>query len=138
MKQFLRIYNKDKKVIRMVNQSDKGFDLIILIDYKLKEFLEIINYCETNEDSLNILWQMKFKPENFVLYKNCVFSAPMDNFLKNEPCGKKITVTCDSASFYTDSSMNKDRKVKFVNSTYQDMSSLTRLLKLTELNFKSK
>jgi len=138
MKQFLRFYNKDKNVIRMVNQSNKGFDLIILSDDKLKELLEIINYCEEKEDTLNILWQMKFKHESFVLYKKCVFSAPMDNFFKTEHCGKKIKVTCDNTSFYTDSNINKDRKVKFVNSTYQDMSTLTRLLKLTELNLKSK
>jgi hypothetical protein len=100
MKRYLKFYDKDKQFVKMSNQSEKGFDLIILSDDILKQIIETINNCEENGDTLNVVWQMKFKLKNLVLYKDCTFSAPIDNIYKKrgditpKSYGKKIKVKC--------------------------------------------
>jgi len=137
MKRFLKFYQKDKEAIKMINQSEKGFELVILDDNTLKELLEIINMCEEENDELSIVWQMKHKKMNFIVYKNCVFSAPMDNFIKDTLLGKKLKVSCTGTSFYSDSYLYKDRIVKKSKDKYKDATLLTRMLKISELNLKS-
>src|ERR1035437_2848294 len=104
MKRFLKFYQKDKNVIKMIGQSEKGFELIILSDDKVKEMLELLHKCEERGDELSIVWQCKFKLHNFIMYRNCVFSAPMDNINPranpSDYQGKKFKVTCDSADYY--------------------------------------
>lgn len=137
MKRFLKFYQKDKLNIKMINQSEKGFELIILDNNTLKELLEIINMCEEENDELSIVWQMKHKKMNFIVYKKCVFSAPMDNFIKDKLFGKKLKVSCTGTSFYSDSYLYKDRVVKKSKDKYKDATLLTRMLKISELNLKS-
>lgn len=142
MKRFLRFYNKDKQNVKMINQTENGFELVILSDIHLKEILEYIHESEEVGDSIDVIWQMKFKRENFKQYKACSFSAPMDNFHptdKNVPLGKKIKITCDGTGYYTDSEMLKNRSSRSNRSKilYKDMTLLTRMLKISELNVKS-
>lgn len=156
MKRFLKFYQKDKLYIKMINQSEKGFELVIInSDALLNELLEIINTCEERDDEISIVWQMKHKNNNFIVYKDCHFSAPMDNFAptttnrylhdgkgfnkSNEPVplGKKIKVTCNGTSFYSDSIFYKDRTIKKSKDKYKDATLLTRMLKISELNLKS-
>ena len=40
MKRFIKFYHKDKDNIKMINQSDKGFELVILSDVLLKNILD--------------------------------------------------------------------------------------------------
>ena len=112
MKRFLKFYQKDKLNIKMINQSEKGFELVVLYDSVMKELLEKINSCEEAKDEFYIVWQMKHKPQNFQLYKNCVFSAPIDNYFKDKLFGQKLKVTCDGVGFYSESRLYKDREVK--------------------------
>lgn len=157
MKRFIKFYQKDKPSVKMINQSDKGFELIILSDELLKKLLETINDCEEKEDGLDIIWQMKHKTENFIHYRNCTFSAPMDNFApktnnlfllrkgvgfspmnEDKLMGKKIRVTCDNVSFYTDSELFKNKSLnrKIKTTFYKDSIMLKRMLKISELNLK--
>ena len=46
MKRFIKFYHKDKENIKMINQAEKGFELVILSDALLKSLLETINDCE--------------------------------------------------------------------------------------------
>ena len=150
MKRFLRFYAKDKTNVKMINQSEKGFELVILSDELLNDILETINSCEEQSIELCVLWQMKFKYENFIVYKECIFSAPMDNIYNahpqqtrfslprkiveiNESYGKKIKVTCSGKNYYTNSLMYKNQNVKLSNDKFKDGKLLTRLLKLSEL-----
>jgi len=138
MKRFITFYQKDKNFIKMTNQTDKGFELIILSDTLINKFLKIIN----SNDEIYIVWQMKFKPENFILYKNCILSAPIDNF-NNKPgekniYGKKIKIVCSGNSFYTNSIIYKNREVKKTKLKYKDFALLNRMLKISELNFLNK
>ena len=140
MKRFLKFYQKDKQYIKMINATEKSFELIIINSDKIfKELLEVINTCEEKGDEISIVWQMKHKPFNFIVYKNCIFSAPMDNFLPSstDTYGKKIKVTCSGTSFYSDSYLYKNQKIKKSNDKYKDAFLLTRMLKLSELNVKS-
>lgn len=145
MKRFLKLYQKDKEYIKMINQSDKGFELIVLSNKFVKEFMEMINTCNENGDEIYIVWQMKFKRQNFVLYKNCVFSSPVDNFNpfakthqeKITPYGKKFTVTCSGTAFYSEDKKFKNQAVLKTTSKYKDATLLQRMLKIGELNLKS-
>ena len=157
MKRFIKFYQKDKQYVKMVNQSEKGFELIILSEEFLKNFLESINDCEEKGDEIDIVWQMKYKIENFIHYRNCTFSAPMDNFApktnnlfllrkgtfspmnEDKLLGRKIRVTCDNVSFYTDSELFKNRSLnkKIKNTFYKDSIMLKRMLKIGEINLKS-
>lgn len=153
MKRFLRFYEKDKVNVKMINQSEKGFELVILNDELLNDILETINSCEEQGDELCVLWQMKFKYENFIVYKDCTFSPPMDNMYNahpqqtifslprkiveiNESYGKKIQVTCSGKNYYTNSIVYKKQNVKKSKEIYKDGKLLARKLKLSELNFK--
>lgn len=141
MKRFLRFYNKDKQFVKMINQTENGFELIILSDKLMNEILETIHYCELDNDVIDIVWQMKFKPDNYKQYKLCTFSAPMDNFHPSDkvnPLGKKFKVKCEETEYYTDSIMFKNRMTKKSKIMYKDMSLFIRQVKISELNFKSK
>jgi hypothetical protein len=117
MKRYLKFYDKDKQFVKMSNQSEKGFDLIILSDDILKQIIETINNCEENGDTLNVVWQMKFKLKNLVLYKDCTFSAPIDNIYKKrgditpKSYGKKIKVKCSGSEFYSEDEAYIDNNV---------------------------
>ena len=141
MKRFLKIYRKDKEDIKMINQSEKGFELVILSDKLIKEFTEMINICRINGDQIYIVWQMKFKRENFILYRNCIFSDPIDNFnpftKPQKLFGKKFKVTCSGTMFYSESKLFKNQIVKKTNLKYKDATLLERMLKIGELNLKS-
>ena len=141
MKRFLTFYQKDKEVFKMINQTETGFELVVLSEDRLNEFLHIIK----NSGSVCIVWQMKFKPENFILYNDCKFSEPMENILPkrlipSDKAGKKIKVECKSTSYYSNSYLYKD---SFVNRTrnnkhpvYKDGKLLDRMLKINNLSLK--
>lgn len=138
MKRFIKFYQKDKQNIKMINQSEKGFELAILSEDILKTLLETINDCEEKGDDVDIVWQMKYKPQNYILYKKCTFSAPIDNIMpRNEikMVGKKIKVTCSGTSYYSESFLFKNRTIKKTKNTYKDAILLERLLKIGELNY---
>lgn len=140
MKRFLRFYNRDKQEVKMINQTENGFELVILSENVMKELLEKINDAEESGDSIDVIWQMKWKSENYKQYKNCVFSAPMDNFHprdNNSPMGRKFKVTCNDTGYYTDSVFQKNKFNRRSKVTYKDMTLLTRMLKISELNVKS-
>lgn len=152
MKRFLKFYQADKENIKMINQTNTGFELVVLSDTMLKELLEVINTCEEQNDELAIVWQMKFKKDNYILYKNCTFSAPMDNFhtprkanrwgqvngvgVTESPkmLGKKLKVTCSGTTFYSDSAIYKNQGIKNTKDKYKDATLLNRMLKIGELN----
>jgi len=155
MKRFIKFYQKDKQNIKMINQSEKGFELVILSDALLETLLETINNCEEKGDDIDIVWQMKHKAQNYIVYKNCVFSAPMDNIApktnngilqrrgfssmtEDKMLGKKIKVTCSGTSYYSESYLFKNRTIKKTKNTYKDAMLLERMLKIGELNYISK
>ena len=131
MKRFLRINIRDKQFVKMINQSSKGFELVILDPKLLEEINNTLTSCKEKGDDIDVVWQMKFKRDNFVVYKNCIFSEPVDNFFKetprkytwfsppnssketNEPklCGKKFKVKCSGVSYFSNSSQYKNRLV---------------------------
>lgn len=139
MKRFLTFYQKDKEIFKMINQTETGFELVVLCEDRLNELLHTIK----NSESVSIVWQMKFKPENFVLYNDCKFSEPMENVLPkrslipSDKAGKKIKVECKSTSYYSNSYLYKD---SFVNRNrkpvYKDGKLLDRMLKINTLNLK--
>jgi len=113
MKRFIKINHVDKENIKMINQTETGFDLAILSDDVLKKLLETINFYEEKGDDIYIVWQMKHKFKNFVVYKNCKFSSPTDNFFNRKGSnpfyrkpilfGKRISIKCEGNSIYGNS-----------------------------------
>lgn len=158
MKRFLKINDNDKEFVKMTNQTNKGFVLVILSDKLIKEYVELINSCEKNHDEIYLVWQMKFKKGNYILYRNCKFSQPIDNvfvqpvwFKKPQTVfGKKFNVTCSGVSYYSkdnlyinDPVINPDRsrryrypkpKTETNGQKYNNIFLLERLLKLGEIN----
>lgn len=138
MKKFITINQKDKDCFKMINQSESGFDLIIITEKKLTEFLNIIN--SSSCDDVYINWQQKFKSQNYTLYKKCTFSEPVDNLFKEIggdkmiKCGKKIKVHCSSISYYTSNKSFMNKKVRFSTHSYKDSMLLERILKIGELS----
>lgn len=148
-KRFLRFYTKDKEFIKMINQSEKGFDLVITNDNVFNDILNTIKNCKENNIRIDIVWQMKWKHENFILYKNCIFSEPEINYFikgKNyhrfekpspQQCGKKIKINCDGIIHYSESEEYKHKSVKNTKNKYKDGLLLNRMLKINELKYKS-
>jgi len=166
MKRFLTFNTKEKKFIKMAKQSDKGFYLVALTDNLIKKLMETKRICEENNDELYIVWQMKFKPQNYILYRTCKLSDPVDDIYKQPVSvgyqmkteivqGKKFKVTCSGSSFYskdesfvnvpvlnpTQSRYSKYyRKPSNTNADgkkYNDIFLLDRMLKLGQLSLKS-
>jgi len=123
----------------MINSiSDKEFELAFLSNEILNEFLEVINTCEENGDTINIVWQMKFKSLNYILYRNCIFSTPLENrhpVHTKKILGKKIKIKCDSKSLYSDDGFGDLTNSK---TKYKDGKLLNRMLKINELNLINK
>lgn len=162
MKRFLTFDAKEKKFIKMANQSEKGFNLIALTDVLIKKIIETKNTCEENGDELYIVWQMKFKTKNYILYRSCKISDPIDDtykqpvsFCKTEMViGKKFKVTCSGSSYYSKDETYVDvpvlnpaqsRYSRYYNKPsknldgkkYNDIFLLDRMLKLGQLSLKS-
>jgi hypothetical protein len=138
MKRVININQKDKEFFKMTNQSERGFDLIVASDSKLKLLLNTIN---NSEDEIHISWQQKFKNENYTLYRKCVFSKPEDNYF-NKPglypkivkCGSIIHVNCSGISYFTSNKTFINKKVRYSTHTYKDSKLLIRMLKIGELD----
>lgn len=107
MTKLIKIFKVDKENIKMINQKETGFSLVIHGDGKLRQILEEINSYEENGDDISIVWQMKHKHDSFTVYRKCKFSAPTDNFFakpfdrKPKPFGKRIDVECGGSTIYT-------------------------------------
>jgi len=133
MKKFIKIFFKDKRTFKMINQTNNSFDLIVLDDFysfinKLKSF---------DDDQIYVIWQMKFKRDSFMIFTDCVFNEPIDNLNtldKRNPFiqGKRFHVTCRSVQYYSDFYENKN--VPFTKSKFKPKKLIDRLLKISELN----
>lgn len=142
MKQFLRIKRVDKKHVKMINQAEKGFELVITSKSILDDFIKKINSYKENNDDVDLVWQMKFKHDNYVTYKNCIFSEPEVNYFSQKGrdtviLGKKIKVSCSGVQYYSNSHMYKNSTVKKTKHIYKDAHLLERMLKISELNSKT-
>jgi len=138
MKKFITINQKDKDIFKMVNQTEKGFDLIITSSTELESFLDNINF---NEDEIYIVWQQKFRSENYTLYKKCILSKPEINYIKtpgvfsmNKKCGSKINVSCSGISYFTSNKTFINKRVRYSTHSFKDSNLLIRMLKIGELN----
>lgn len=138
MKKFITITQKDKEFFKMINQTETGFDLIVISDSKIQSFMNDIN-C--NDTEIYIAWQQKFRHENFSLYRKCIFSKPEDNYIKsqslfaiNKKCGVKMHVSCSAISYFTSNKTFINKKVRYSTHSYKDSKLLTRMLKIGELN----
>jgi hypothetical protein len=126
MKNFLIFFNNDKDNVKMINRTDKNFELIIDDNIVLKQVIEKIN---NKTGKIDVVWQMKHKLSNIMLFKNCIFSEPIDNSF-NGKIGKKIKVTFDSIKYYSDSELYIGKKIPKSNSIYKNSIQLIRMLKL--------
>jgi len=143
MKRFIKIGLQDKTNIKMINQSENGFELVVISDNTSNNLNRLIKSCKENNDDICIVWQMKFKIGNYILYKNCIFSDPVDNYFTDykkvsKLLGKKYSVKCSGTMYYSDSYLYKNRIVKKSQHTYKDSTLLERMLKIGELDVKSR
>jgi hypothetical protein len=156
MKKIVKFEDKDKQYVKMINQKDSGFELVFLSDIVLNHLLkEIKNYDASGYETC-IIWQMKFKEDNYIVYNNCKFSEPEDNYFTKfnnwwggyidktpKLCGKKIKVTCKNSTYYTSSPLYRDKPIipnPFMKCSrkYKDRKLLERSMKLNDINIKSK
>ena len=143
MKKFIEIPKREKIHFKMINQSEKGFELVITSDNALSNLQRLIKSSHEQKDNVYIVWQMKFKPDNYIVYKDCVFSEPVDNYFTNAKkvkviLGKKISVKCSGKTYYSNSYMYKNRRVNKTNDIYKDSILLERMLKIGELDIKNR
>ena len=127
----------------MINQSENGFDLVVTSEKALANLQRLIDTAKNQQYELCIVWQMKFKLENHIVYKDCIFSEPVDNYFTNDRkvkvrLGKKISVKCSGKTYYSSSFMYRNRKVNKTNQIYKDSTLLERMLKIGELDIKSR
>jgi hypothetical protein len=132
MIEFIKIYNKDKRYVKMINSTNNGFILAFLSSDVLEEFKILLENSNKNNREIYLIWNMKFKKDNFILYKNCKFdfnSVLLDNSID---VYSYVKVTCSDTSFYKEKLKN-NYKTK-TNIVYKDINLLNRLIKINELN----
>ena len=136
MKKFIKIFKQDKDQFKMVNQTTRGFELIILSYDTYKHFVEKLDSF-SSEDKLFLAWQMKHKRDHYLLYRNCVFTNPRQNTnTKGQIEGMRFTVTCTDIQYFADNVELRGRKaVPFVKGEmYKDAKLLHRMIKISTLD----
>lgn len=143
MRRYLGFQKIDKEFIKMLNPTDVGFDLIVLNDEYLTKILKFVEYYGKE---LSIVWETKFNKETFVVFYECSISSIEDNYYaknyygKNEEpklCGKKLHITASSKEYFTNNINLRGRKVRNTKNIFKDGSKIIKLLKLSELDYKS-
>lgn len=138
MRRYLGFQKIDKEFIKMLNPTDVGFDLIVLNDEYLTKILKFVEYYGKE---LSIVWETKFNKETFVVFYECSISGIEDNYYgKNEEpklCGKKLHITSSSKEYFTNNRNLIGRKVRNTKNIFKDGSKIIKLLKLSELDYKS-
>jgi hypothetical protein len=138
MRRYLGFQKIDKEFIKMLNPTDVGFDLIVLNDEYLTKILKFVEYYSKE---LSIVWETKFNKETFVVFYECSISSIEDNYYgKNEEpklCGKKLHITSSSKEYFTNNRNLIGRKVRNTKNIFKDGSKIIKLLKLSELDYKS-
>lgn len=156
---FLKFNKEDKKFVKMINSKHYSFELVIS-EERLHDILEQIEQYKNKNEDINIAWQMKFKNENFIHYKNCIFSDPIEfeipkntyfkqnnrlvnsNNLKNLKF-KKIKVSFSSMDYYSNSIKYKNKVAGNIimrlkeprnQIRYKDGVLLERVMKISNLN----
>lgn len=159
---FLKFNKEDKKFVKMINSKHYSFELV-LPEELLHDILKQIEQYKNKNEDINISWQMKFKNENFIHYKNCIFYEPVDyeipkntyfkqnnrlvnfNNLDNYSIlkFKKIKVSFSSMDYYSNSIKYKNKIVGNITmrlkqsknlSRYKDGILLERVMKISNLN----
>lgn len=142
MRYFLKIVSDQKQHIKMNNQTDKGFDLIILNDVIFDKIINELNYSYNKDIKINMLWELKRK-NYFKVYKNIEILKIEDNFnpFKKEIEGKVITFSCKGINFYSEiySDIGKSIFRYYPNSKikWKDAKRLYRAIKLSNIKFKN-
>jgi len=135
MRYFLRILKEQKVDIKMNNQTDSGFDLIILTDKAYNQVMNKLNYLYKREIGVNIAWEFKARRNCFKVYNDSEIKEIKDNVnpFTNRIEGKIITFTCGDVDYYSDETQGN--LVPKTNKKYKDTNILLRALKLSNINF---
>lgn len=139
MRYFLRILKEQKVDIKMNNQTDRGFDLIILTDKTYNQVINKLNYLHNRKIRVNIAWEFKAQRNCFKVYSDVEIKEIKDNLnpFTNRIEGKIITFTCDDVDYYTNGNHMCDigSIVPKTNKKYKDTNILLRALKISNINF---
>ena len=137
MKYFLKILREQKFDVKMNNQTDKGFDLIILTDEPYNRIMNKLNYCYKRGVEVNIAWEFKNKRNYFKLYKDVKMLSIDENFnpRRNKVEGMVIRFSCDNVEYFSPSDVFVGRNVPLTNKKYKSTNQLLRALKLSNIKF---
>ncbi len=133
-KYFLNILREQKGSIKMNNQTDDSFDLILLTSKSYNQVMNKLNFLMKREITTNIAWEFKSRKNHFKLYRDISITKIKDNFnpFKNRVEGKVVSCSCNDVSYY---GIDVDKLVPKTNKKYKDSKLLFRAMKLSNLDF---
>lgn len=136
MRYFLKILREQKVDIKMNNQTDNGFDLILLTDKAYNQVINKLNYLYKRDVGVNIAWEFKSRRNCFKVYKDAEIKEVKENLnpFTNKIQGFVITFSCSDVDYYS-SGLEKGTIVPKTNKKYKDTNVLLRALKLSNINF---
>jgi len=137
MRYFLKILKDQKVDIKMNNQTDSGFDLILLTDKTYNQIINKLNYCYKKDIGVNIAWEFKVQRNCFKVYKDVEIKEVKENInpFKNKAQGMIITFSCEGVDYYSEKEFDIGRIAPKTSIKYKDSNILLRALKLSNINF---
>jgi len=137
MRYFLKILKEQKVDIKMNNQTDNGFDLIIIADKAYNQVINKLNYLYKKDIGVNVAWEFKVQRNCFKVYKDAKIKEIKKNInpFTNKVQGMVITFSCNGVDYYTENKLDIGRIVPKTSIKYKDTNILLRALKLSNINF---
>lgn len=128
---FIQVTRNQKSFVRMNNQSEKGFDLIIL---KSDVFNQIISELNSDE-KINLAWELK-NERGYKVYYNINLTGVKDNinpFNGGKIDGKVLSFTCVSTESFSRVKTDIGKGIYKSTKKWKDYTMLERALKLSNL-----
>jgi len=137
MRYFLKILREQKVDIKMNNQTDSGFDLILLTDKAYNQVINKLNYLYKRDIGVNVAWEFKARRNCFKVYRDSEIKEIKENLnpFTNKTQGMVITFSCDGVDYYTEDKSQIGNVVPKTSIKYKDTNILLRALKLSNINF---
>jgi len=136
-KRFIKIFRKEKEVYKMINQTEKGFVLIIIDNQVFQQFMRLLNSFAT-EDEIFVAWQWKHKHDSYTLYRKCEFGDPIQNYNTKKGStesflqGMRFNVSCKDTQYFSYTKENRNVPFK-KDHKFKSGLLLDRMLKIAEL-----
>lgn len=137
MSAFIQISSSHKSFVKMNNQSEAGFELIILNEDFLNDVINDLNRL-SKDGSIHIAWELK-NARGYKVYKDVKLLEIKQNLnpFTHSYDGKVLVFSCADTESFSKIKPDIGKQVYKSTKRWKDYTLLERALKLSNLKFNS-